>query len=295
MAGKKYSEIITSPHAGDLITGRMPSPSMTPLSLLPQSSWWKLFIDRRYHTEAGPALLFHRQASKGFYSVMMRVFKAELGLKDALHKMLDWGEYEALYEAVSRDVRGIAHRGRSGINSPVGTTNFPPIYTPSGAALAELLTENVGYWNIPGNIKNMRPTDKVQLIFMGFPPTWRFSVAYTMEEAPGLANAFFTRYYQEIGAAAGGALAQLTAIVRLVRALHVYHFFRDANGRLNTMVVLNKLLLENGFPPAIVSDPAIFGGGRTIAELIDDVHNGMKIVLREMEAHARFSGLDLAT
>ena len=287
---RRYSEIVPHPLAGDLC-GPLEA---SPLHLLPQTSWWKLFIDRKYHREASPALLFDRQASKGFHAVMMRVFKTELGLERALQRSLDFAEYERLYQAVSRDVSGIQNRGRSGTDSPVGATHFPTEHTPSQAALDELLAENVGHWNIPTGIKRYGLADKVKLIYSGSPASWRGYVCYKMAEVPALAGALLQRYQHEIGAAAG-ARAQAIAIVRLVRALHVYHFFRDANGRLNTMVVLNKLLLENGFPPAIVSDPAIFGGGLTLLELVDDVHRGMKRVLREMQAHARFAALDLAT
>jgi hypothetical protein len=70
----------------------------------------------------------------------------------SLDRRLDFTEYEKLYEAVSRDVTGIDNRGRSGTNSPVGLTKFPPIFTPGPAALAELTAEKVGYWNIPGHV-----------------------------------------------------------------------------------------------------------------------------------------------
>ena len=295
MPGAKYSEIVTHGVAGDIHPGKVSMLSASALEMLPRTSWWKLFIDKRYHGAASPALLFDREASKGFHAVMMRVFKAELRLEHTLGRRLDFVEYERLYGAVSVNVGGISNRGRSGTDSPVGPTNFPPIYTPGPAALNELLAENVGYWDIPANIKRFDKMNKVSLMRFGVPASWRFSVQYKMADVPALADRFFKRYYTEIADAGGGALAQANAIVKLVRALHVYHFFRDANGRLNTMVVLNKLLLENGFPPAIVSDPAIFGGGRTIAELVGDVHAGMKIVLIEMEAHVRMAALDLAT
>jgi hypothetical protein len=293
--GMRYSEIVHHPMAGDLLTANRAPLTATPLWLLPQTSWWKLFIDRKYHSEAGPALLFDRQKSKGFHAVMMRVFRSELGLAGCLHRRLDFAEYERLYHAVSDDVGGIVHRGRSGKDAPVGATNFPTVFVPSAAALREMMAENVGHWDIVARIDNQRPTDKVLIMHYGSPPQWICHVGYTMAEAPTLADHFFARYYNEIQAAAGGPLAQARAIAKLVRVLHVYHFFRDANGRLNTMVVLNKLLMENGFPPAIVSDPAIFGGARTIDELVDDIAAGMKTVLAEMEAQLRLSHLDLAT
>lgn len=288
-----FSDIVGNEKSGDLLASSNQLVS-TPLALLPRTCWWRLFIDRKFHKEASPSLLFDRQKSKGFHAVMMRVFKSQFDLARTMNVRLDYKEYEKLYQAVSKEVGGIGHYGPSGMDSPVGTTNFPPTYAPSTAALAELKVENVGHWIVTTKVKNYdKATDKVAITFLGSPPVWTCSVSYKMAEGPALANNFFTRYYGEIGTA-GGPLDKLTAIVRLVRALHVYHFFRDANGRLNTMVVLNKLLMENGFPPSIVSDPAIFGGGLTLTELLDDVEAGMKMVLHEIQAHKRFSHLDLA-
>jgi len=61
----------------------------------------------------------------------------------------------------------------------------------------------------------------------------------------------------------------------LIRGLHVSHFFEDANGRLNTMLLLNRLLVEEGFPPVIMDDTSIFGGGFTASQLIGQVRRGV--------------------
>lgn len=290
--------------AGDLAIPARPL-SMTPLELLPRTSWWKLFIDRKFHSRRNiglseqelwtPSLLFDRQKSPGFHAVMMRVFRSDLGLPEALGVRLDFAAYERLYHAVSDDVGGIANRGCSGTDATNGATHFPPGYAPGPMARTELLQERVGCWNLFTRERTgSTATDKVTMMYYGTPAAWRCHVGYKVAEGPVLANAFFDRYYSEIDHAAG-ALARCTAIVRLVRALHVYHFFQDANGRLNTMVVLNKLLIENGFPPSILPDPGIFGGGKTLAQLTRAVARGMRPVLLEMEAQLRLAPLDLAT
>ncbi|WP_437943255.1 DUF4157 domain-containing protein [Sorangium sp. So ce281] len=74
----------------------------------------------------------------------------------------------------------------------------------------------------------------------------------------------------------------LGAIVRLVRALHVGHFYTDANGRLNTMLLLNKLLLQNGFTPVILQDNAIFGGRMSKSELVTQVMQGLEAFEQEV-------------
>jgi hypothetical protein len=90
---------------------------------------------------------------------------------------------------------------------------------------------------------------------------------------PAAVNGIFATYRREV--AAGNPDAKLRAICKAVRALHVGHFFADANGRLNTMLILNQLLMEQGFSPAIVSDNSWFGGSKTLDTLVDMVKNGM--------------------
>ena len=225
--------------------------------------------------------------------MMMRLFKAQIDSCVALGERLDYAAYRRIYLAVSTDVGGIANRGPSGTDAPNGATHFPTDLIPSQGAINELVQEGVSYKNYTNGAQQVVPNAKVSLLVTGF--GWRIYVGYKMAEGPALADILFDRYYNQMALAGGNARQQLFAIVRLIRALHVYHFFQDANGRLNTMVILNKLLTENGFPPSIVSNPAIFGGGRTLQQLFDDVRDGMRPVLREMEAQLRRGYLDLAT
>lgn len=295
MGGYYYSEVLSSSKAGDLVSGR--NPKLVALDLLPKTSWWKLFIDRKYHKEATPCLLFDRQKSKGFHAVMMRVFKSELYC--CLGERLNFRLYERMYLSVSTDVEGIQNRGRSGTNAvnskgvKVGATNFPTEIVPSEAAIQELYDEGIGCWDIVGGRPCTLPGAKACLMHTGL-SGWRIYINYTTEEAPGLANGLFDRYYDDLALAGLDNQHQVRAIARLVRALHTYHFFQDANGRLNTMVVLNKLLLENGFAPTIVCNPAIFGGALTLDRLVKEIFKGMRPVLQEMEAHLKLAHLDLA-
>lgn len=293
MSFTDFSDVVSHSVSGDLLLGSGMKLTTVPIDLLPKTSWWKLFIDKKHHKNANACLLFDRQQSKGFHAVMMRVFKAELGSCMALGERLDYAAYRRIYLAVSTDVGGIANRGPSGTDAPNGATHFPTDLIPSQGAINELVQEGVSYKNYTNGAQQVVPNAKVSLLVTGF--GWRIYVGYKMAEGPALADILFDRYYNQMALAGGNARQQLFAIVRLIRALHVYHFFQDANGRLNTMVILNKLLTENGFPPSIVSNPAIFGGGRTLQQLFDDVRDGMRPVLREMEAQLRLGYLDLAT
>lgn len=298
----QYSERVSHSSAGDLLTGsnqRFSAPSN--LELLPKTSWWKLFIDQKYHNKASPYLLFDRQKSKGFHAVMMKAFTTEIcSLQRFIDDELDYQSYRRMHAAVTTGVQGlgaIIASGKRG-GDKVNITTFPPIYRPGPMALKELMEEGVGIvafpdnWGIPEARQDREAKCKVILVVTPRQPRGRYQVNYTLEEAPELCNGFFRRYYREQNNAKE-AKAEVRAIVRLVRALHVYHFFADGNGRLNTMLLLNKLLIEKGFPPSIITDPAIFGGGFTVEELITDVHKGMLKMLGEIEAHHRLGHLML--
>jgi hypothetical protein len=72
-------------------------------------------------------------------------------------------------------------------------------------------------------------------------------------------------------------------IARLVRALHVGHYFEDANGRLNTMVLLNRLLIDRGFSPVMMHRTDIFGGAYSGRELVTEIENGLRTFADEVD------------
>lgn len=112
---------------------------------------------------------------------------------------------------------------------------------------------------------------------------------YSQSSVEGKVNAIFTRYYRERDAAKqleGEGVqrrAVLKAIVRTVRSLHVGHFFADANGRLNTMLLLNKLLMAEGLPPAMLPDTSIFGGEKSADQLVAALISGLEKFIAEVQ------------
>lgn len=70
-------------------------------------------------------------------------------------------------------------------------------------------------------------------------------------------DVLFGRYHAEI-AAADTEDAKLTAIVRCVQDLEQVHPFTDGNIRTMVFLLGNKLLMQNGMPPAIYADPNVF-------------------------------------
>lgn len=64
-------------------------------------------------------------------------------------------------------------------------------------------------------------------------------------------------------------------IARLIRALHVGHYYTDANGRLNTMLLLNRVLQRENLPPVVMADTSVFGGSQTLEQLAEQIVVGM--------------------
>ncbi len=109
-------------------------------------------------------------------------------------------------------------------------------------------------------------------------------------------STLFREYYTEIRTVAGSEASELAkrratlgAVARLVRALHVGHYFHDANGRLNTMVLLNRLLVDCGFPPVLMNRTDIFGGAFSEKELVAAIETGF----RAFRTHVQLAHLDL--
>jgi len=126
--------------------------------------------------------------------------------------------------------------------------------------------------------KNVQATGEQQLFV---------STNQDRDQAPRLIHNLFDAYYnevREIGNAPGPERRKLLAVARLVRALHVGHFFRDANGRLNTMLLLNRLLVDAGFSPVIMQRTEIFGGSFTADQLANSIEEGMRRFGNEVTA-----------
>lgn len=86
-------------------------------------------------------------------------------------------------------------------------------------------------------------------------------------------DAAIDQYYHAIANSQGPDDA-LVAIVQLVKMLEVSHFFTDANCRTSVCLVMNKLLLENGFSPAMFHNPNRIDGF-SVAEVVTDVKMAM--------------------
>ena len=81
-------------------------------------------------------------------------------------------------------------------------------------------------------------------------------------------------YYTEISHA-HDENSKLYTICRLIATLERIHPFGDGNCRTICVILLNMLLIENGFSFAILNDPNVFDG-YSIQELVNEVIRGME-------------------
>ncbi|MDX1901729.1 MAG: Fic family protein [Gammaproteobacteria bacterium] len=85
----------------------------------------------------------------------------------------------------------------------------------------------------------------------------------------------YVDYYHDSIAIARNRIEKLYAIIIFIQSCEQLHPFYDANCRTFCMLLLNHLLMRNGFPPAILTNPNRFDAFSR-DELLIDVLDGMK-------------------
>ena len=276
------------------------------LENLPKSQWWRLFVDRDLWNDGpqGGAVRFDYEKSPGYYSSLMRAFDDLTGkpVGQKANKNFDW--YEDLHRLMIRGVmreKSPPHENPQGDDfeaMPHQISKGQSVFPASQAmepeapeskderdamAIAAGELEQEGMLAIVGlapKYLGRQPTEdpkkQTAASWMHFDSTAkRFRVTNKLQEAgvKERVNALFGSYSTQI-AEATTEDEKLAEIARLVRALHVGHFFTDANGRLNVMLLMNRLLREEGLSPVILSDPALFGGSRSIERLVKEMKAG---------------------
>lgn len=78
--------------------------------------------------------------------------------------------------------------------------------------------------------------------------------SFTREEIHDLVERYFTEFYDEMDAASNNEDQKLRGIARLITRLEWLHPFKDGQGRTDSLL-LNKLLVEFGFKPALLKHP----------------------------------------
>jgi len=144
----------------------------------------------------------------------------------------------------------------------------------------DLALETVGGRNVCIRWNNSlgRPWGNTSYLTFFDPSNAMINVCYGQSEGGTFTQKILDRYYTEVGAARTDD-DRLLAIVRAIRAIHVVHPFRDANGRLNVQLLLNKFLLEQGFSITMIDQRyglGAFGGVFSANQLVALVKAGMQ-------------------
>lgn len=301
-------------------TGLARRPNQLDVTDLPDDQLWRMYINPKDFREAeeskDPGGLYDRDKSPGFRAGMLRALRQELSFAGGhLGRRVDFAEYTRLHDLVSEGLRSgqmgemdtrettrglsagenaylaegrtYTERDADEIPRTASVIPLPPVNFPindwsrDDTPLApDLLAESIAGTPMVGNGALNSSVVKSA--------GGRIDVNYGIDRGPVLTQQIFDRYYTEVGAAET-ADDKLRAIVKAVRAVHVTHAFRDANGRLNVNILLNKFLLEQGFDPAILPREGlgIFGGGFSVDQLVEQVREGSTAFRRLAEPKKR--------
>lgn len=113
--------------------------------------------------------------------------------------------------------------------------------------------------------------------------SWRAGGSLTREQLPETVESLMKHVIDKADREINTAKDQknqdslIGAIIDCCRGLCLIHPFRDANGRLINLLILNKLLLENDLSPTILDDQGLMVG-KSKAELIDLIKSGQERV-----------------
>lgn len=254
-------------------------------SLLPEDSWWRLFIDANVHSDAfrlspddvGGHLDAHKYP--GYRQSMMEAYREVL---DGGGTGRDWSRvdadaYEELHDMATRYL--VTGSGQNTATTWSGYEHGRTTMRPIGSdGIAEDLKDEVLLGRpLLVSIKDRYPagSPKPLVVFHHGLHGGQVSIDYTPQEARGIVQAALDRYYAEVAVAASPD-EKLRAIARVTRTLQILQPFTDANSRVNVHILMHKFLLEQGFRPSVLMDSrSLFLGGFTVGEIAERLKEGM--------------------
>lgn len=290
-----------------------------PLAELDKNKWWKLFIDKGAHKDnesnATNAMRFDGESSPGFYDAMMSAYEqvlagTESGKREKLspndlfdiHKMVtqgtlskDGGTFEPTPHELSG--RGTQYPMLKGEDDVPSISGFEELAKDGVITLRKEMQNKGKVGDGDGSETRFRKLstqaseEGAMTVLLPF-SKYLVNTNYESEDAKGVMKFLLDAYYEEMKSCdlieneREQDQSKLRAIVRVIRGLHTAHVFTDANGRLNTMVLLNKFLMEEGFDPVIMDDTSVFGGGFNIEQLVGQVRRGMNTFSEEIRGEA---------
>lgn len=240
----------------------------------PKDQIWRLFIDWN-RQEGGPDCFDVREP--GYRAGMEGAFSH---LRDSLGKRLDANEFCHVHDLCVDGVRnGKGELMKKGFSShaeyqfenhrKAGPDAPPAEETASPEAIQEAFDKGL-YSGYPDHMPDASK-------FLGHydDHMMRSSSSRFVWKTKRRINGLIDTYYKRIASASTNK-EKLAAIVDLCQALEVYHVYNDGNQRTIAFTLLPKLLIENGFTPAILERPYLFDGQFTTNEMVQQVEQGMK-------------------
>jgi prophage maintenance system killer protein len=235
--------------------------------VLPESEWWKLFMDPNDHQNAqkkhpeDPGSYYDNDRSPGFRAGMVAAYHQTL---ENPENTLDSESYSDLHTTVTSNLGKKPEKtGRGG---------QPTIFPLRADAMSEDTNElHVGDRKLLADFAHFsfaKPNKDLgrAVSVLGVPTAKKqnnteISTNYNIADWSTLVDQIFQDYYSEISTAETEE-TRLEIIAKTITKLQITHPFQDGNRRLNVHVILPKLLLENNIRPVISPDVRhIFQGG----------------------------------
>jgi DnaJ-domain-containing protein 1 len=263
--------------------GPAPRQAATLSDSVPESEWWRFYINPKDHEAAierfldNPGIYYDWDKSPGFQETMLAAYRDVLDTRSGIDKRVDAAEFERMHRLVTRNFT--AEQQAKLRWSDGGVTNHP--LSADRRVSPEILDEKVAGRPL---VYDMGTHDWSKKQDLDPPPVTiidrqsfgnaTLRTNHGTGETPKLVDAVFDRYYQEIADAGDSTDLKLAAIARAVRALHVLHPFTDANTRLAVQLLLPKLMLQQGFPPVVANGKErLFSGGYSTVEIVRSLQN----------------------
>ncbi|MEU6601856.1 hypothetical protein [Streptomyces flaveolus] len=246
--------------------------------MVDEADWWRIHVPAAHqHTVVSDWRRARGQGNPGDYydayepghtQRMLNAYHEVLENQEAVARPLDSGEYARLYSLVN----GLENDDQIPW-SQQGWGSRPP---QSGHVSSDLLEETLlGRPLITRNHASLETSDSLLEIITTEEGPWVIS-NYRPEEIPHLIDAVFTRHYQDIAATdSSDEIGILTTIARTMRALTMLGLAQGSE-ILHENLLLPKLLLEQGFPPATsVELQNMFHGDHTATEIAHGIAKAM--------------------
>ncbi|MFC3394294.1 Fic family protein [Brenneria rubrifaciens] len=131
-----------------------------------------------------------------------------------------------------------------------------------------------GFWNYDESSEDDMENASFETASVGLYSRSFEEIPDSLRPAP-YTKAQYDLYRQDIAAAKNDD-DKLSSIVRICRNLEQAHCFTDGNSRTLGFLLVNQLLLENAFSPAIIRDPNRFDGFSS-QELVNEIKKGQRL------------------